>query len=165
MFWIVSWDYSKCLNRLGEVILMTIQNITCKCRSEKNKYEFSSKCLFVGKLDYRFFSYLVDFLLHVWLHVSEFFSGNIFLQYGFRNWSQAKAICVFRSNFSCIDGEPSDWRPGHEFNPRRGQQHSFVEIDHEIFSTDILSLPLIQEGQLSVSGERMCTILVNRLED
>ena len=35
----------------------------------------------------------------------------------------------------------------------------------EIFSTVILSLPLIQEGQLSVSGERMCTILVNRLED
>ena len=29
----------------------------------------------------------------------------------------------------------------------------------------ILSLLLIQEGQLSVSGERMCTILVNRLED
>ena len=49
--------------------------------------------------------------------------------------------------------------------PRRGRQHSFVEIDHEIFSTVILSLPLIQEGQLSVSGERMCTILVNRLED
>ena len=48
---------------------------------------------------------------------------------------------------------------------RRGRQHSFVEIDHEIFSTVILSLPLIQEGQLSVSGERMCTILVNRLED
>ena len=46
--------------------------------------------------------------------------------------------------------------------PRRGRQHSFVEIDHEIFSTVILSLPLIQEGQLSVSGERMCTILVNR---
>ena len=43
--------------------------------------------------------------------------------------------------------------------------HSFVEIDHEIFSTVILSLPLIQEGQLSVSGGRMCTILVNRLED
>ena len=44
-------------------------------------------------------------------------------------------------------------------------QHSFVEIDHEIFSTVILSLPLIQEGQLSVSDERVCTILVNRLED
>ena len=61
---------------------------------------------------------------------------------------------------------PSDWRPGSRgFNPRRGRQHSFVEIDHEIFSIVILSLPLIQEGQLSVSGERMCTILVNRLED
>ena len=61
---------------------------------------------------------------------------------------------------------PSDWRPGGRgFNPRRGRQHSFVESDHEIFSTVILSLPLIQEGQLSVSGERMCTILVNRLED
>ena len=61
---------------------------------------------------------------------------------------------------------PSDWRPGGRgFNPRRGRQHSFVEIDHEIFSTVILSLPLIQEGQLSVSGERMCTILVNHLQD
>ena len=61
---------------------------------------------------------------------------------------------------------PSDWRPGGRgVNPRRGWQHSFVEIDHEIFSMVILSLPLIQEGQLSVSGDRMCTILVNRLED
>ena len=51
---------------------------------------------------------------------------------------------------------PSDWRPGGRgFNPRRGRQHSFVEIDREMFSTVILSLPLIQEGQLSVSGERM----------
>ena len=49
--------------------------------------------------------------------------------------------------------------------PFRGRQHSFVEIDREVFSTVILSLPLIQEGQLSVSGERMCTKLVNRLED
>ena len=58
---------------------------------------------------------------------------------------------------------PSFWRAGGSgFNPRRGRQHSFVGIDHEIFSMVILSLPLIQEGQLSVSGERMCTILVNR---
>ena len=48
---------------------------------------------------------------------------------------------------------------------RQGRQHSFVENDHEIFSTVILSLPLIQEGQLSVSGKRMCTILVNHLEN
>ena len=61
---------------------------------------------------------------------------------------------------------PSDWRPGGRgFNPCRGRQHSFVEIDREIFSTVILSLLLIQEGQLSVSGKRICTILVNRLED
>ena len=39
---------------------------------------------------------------------------------------------------------PSDWRPGGRvFNPLRGRQHSFVEIDHEIFSMVILSLPLI----------------------
>ena len=49
--------------------------------------------------------------------------------------------------------------------PRRGRQHSFMEIDREVFSMVILSLLLIQEGQLSVSGERMCTILVNHLED
>ena len=36
-------------------------------------------------------------------------------------------------------------------------QHSSMEIDHRIFSKIILSLLLIQEGQLSVSGERMCT--------
>ena len=42
------------------------------------------------------------------------------------------------------------------------QQHSFVEFDHGIFSAVILSLPLIQlSGQLSVSGESMCTILIN----
>ena len=58
------------------------------------------------------------------------------------------------------------WRPGGRgFNPRRGRQHSFVEIDYEIFSSVILFLPLIQEGKLSVSGERMCIILVNCLED
>ena len=63
-------------------------------------------------------------------------------------------------------GCASDWRPGgHGFDSRRGRQHSFMEIDHEIFSTVNLSLVLIQEGQLSVSGERMCTILLNRLED
>ena len=55
---------------------------------------------------------------------------------------------------------PSDRRPGgHRFNPCPGRQHSFVENDHEIFSVVILSLMLIQEGQLSVSGKRICAIL------
>ena len=43
--------------------------------------------------------------------------------------------------------------------------HCFVEIDHEIFSSVILSLPLIQEEQLSISGKRLRTVLVNCLED
>ena len=63
-------------------------------------------------------------------------------------------------------GCASYWRPGgSRFDPRCGRLHSFMEIDHEIFSTVIFYLPLIPEGQLSVSGEIMCTILVNRLED
>ena len=34
---------------------------------------------------------------------------------------------------------------------------SFMEIDHEIISMVILPLPLIQEGQLSVTGRSMYT--------
>ena len=74
------------------------------------------------------------------------------------------------ANLNGSVGCASDWRPEDRgFRPPppppRGRQHSLVEIGHEIFSMVILSLPLIQERQLSVSGERMCTILVNRLED
>ena len=46
-----------------------------------------------------------------------------------------------------------------------GSATLFVEIDHEIFSTVILSLPLIQDGQLSASGKSMCALLVKRLAD
>ena len=35
--------------------------------------------------------------------------------------------------------------------------HTFIEIDHEIFSTVFLLLPLIQEGLMSVTNESMCT--------
>ena len=80
------------------------------------------------------------------------------------------AICI--KQHSLITYSRPRWlswtrRPtgGRGFNPRPDRQHSFVEIDHVIFSMVIFSLPLIQEGQLSVSGERMCTILVNRFED
>ena len=41
------------------------------------------------------------------------------------------------------------------FDPHQVRQHSFVEIDHEIFSTVILSLLLIKEEQLSVSGKNV----------
>ena len=89
-----------------------------------------------------------------------------------KNSIQSLYICIEQYHKTCLPASvaqldaPSDWRPGGRgFNPRRGRQHSFMEIDREIFSTVILSLPLIQEGQLSVSGEKMCIILVNRLED
>ena len=36
------------------------------------------------------------------------------------------------------------------------RRHSFVGTGHEIISKTILSLPLIQERQLSVTGEIMC---------
>ena len=48
----------------------------------------------------------------------------------------------------CADGrgfDPHVWK------------YSFVAVGHEIISTVILSLLMIQEGQLSVTGERMCT--------
>ena len=52
-----------------------------------------------------------------------------------------------------------------QVRPLPGRQHFFKKIDHEIFSRVILSLPLIQEGQLTVSGKRMCTVLVKHSED
>ena len=45
---------------------------------------------------------------------------------------------------------------GPEFNPH--VQHILSwRFDHENISMAILPLPLIQEEQLSVTGERMCT--------
>ena len=41
--------------------------------------------------------------------------------------------------------------------------HTFMEIDHEIFSTIFLLLPLIQEGRFSVPGESVHLVLVNSL--
>ena len=45
------------------------------------------------------------------------------------------------------------------------RHYSFMDIDHELFSMVILYLPLIQEEHLSVSGKRICTVLVKHLED
>ena len=44
---------------------------------------------------------------------------------------------------------------GRGFDPHV-KQHSFVVFGLEIISMAILSLPLIQEGQLSVTDKRMC---------
>ena len=52
---------------------------------------------------------------------------------------------------------PSDWRPGgRRFNPHRGRQHSFVEIDREIFSTVILPFRWFKKGS--------CQFLAKQLE-
>ena len=42
------------------------------------------------------------------------------------------------------------------------RQHSFMKIGHEIISTTILSLPLIQEGQLSLTGKE-CALSTGKL--
>ena len=55
------------------------------------------------------------------------------------------------------NGCASTWyADGRGFDPHI-RQHSFVEIGHEKVSTAILSLPLIQEGQFSVTGKMVCT--------
>ena len=89
------------------------------------------------------------------------------------SWRNKKNICTARLKSTLWFGQPwllswmhirlVIWRL--RVRPLPGLQHSFVETDHEIFSTVVLSLSLIQERQLSVSGKRMCTVLVKCLED
>ena len=75
-------------------------------------------------------------------------------------------ICAFKHMWASVAqlDAPFDLRPG-------GRGFNFAEVGNILSLrlipkyTVILSLPLVQEGRLSVSGERMCTILVNRLED
>ena len=81
-------------------------------------------------------------------------SAEFFTQHA--KWQDIYSIYIYTwAGLGGSVGCASDWRLGGcGFDPRQGWQYSFVEIDHEIFSTVILSLPLIQEGQLSVSGEK-----------
>ena len=54
------------------------------------------------------------------------------------------------------DARPPGMRPVADSTLTSGT-HYWEEISHEKVSTTIISLSLIQEGQLSVTGERMCT--------
>ena len=54
------------------------------------------------------------------------------------------------------DARPPGMRPVTDSTLTSGT-HSWEEIGHENISTTIISLPLIQEEQLSVTRERMCT--------
>ena len=67
------------------------------------------------------------------------------------------SISSFLSRACISVGCASNWYSGGcRFNPPVWQL-SVMEIGHEIISTAVLSLPLIQVGQLSVTDERMCT--------
>ena len=59
-----------------------------------------------------------------------------------------------RYSIGCASAWYADDR---EFDPHV-RKYSFVEIEHKIISTAILSLPLIQEGQLSVTGKEFAQI-------
>ena len=71
----------------------------------------------------------------------------------------------FRKRDGCGSsvGSASAWYAGGRgFDPHI-RQHSFLEFGHEIISTAILFLPLIQEGQLSVSVERIHALSTDKL--
>ena len=64
-----------------------------------------------------------------------------------------------------LDARPTGDQEVAGSTPARSATFFRGNFDHELFSMVIPSLPLIQEGQLSVFGEIMFTILVDRLED
>ena len=66
----------------------------------------------------------------------------------------AKGICDPLGNCSSF---LLAWSGGRGLDSHQVRPDSSMEIRYEIFSTVILSLLLIEEGQLSVSGERICT--------
>ena len=69
------------------------------------------------------------------------------------------AVCNVDQACLCsrVGSAPDCGSRGHEFKPELSHT-TFAKIDHEIISTAILSLPLIQEGQLSVTGKSMCAL-------
>ena len=66
----------------------------------------------------------------------------------------SKCKVEFAGRGSSVGCASAWYADGCRFDPHV-RQHSFMEISHEIISTAVLNL--IQEGQLSVTGERMCT--------
>ena len=67
---------------------------------------------------------------------------------------------------SGLVGCASNWKSGgREFNPRQILQHSFMEIDCEIFLGSCSPFRWFKKGSCQFLAKRMCTILVNYLED
>ena len=69
----------------------------------------------------------------------------------------AKQLQNFIARHSSSVGCTSAWYVDDSGFDPLVQQHSFIEIGHEIISMAMLSLPLIQVGQLSVTSESMGT--------
>ena len=76
-------------------------------------------------------------------------SGLLFCHYFFSTEVLAGPGSLIR----CV----SNWYSGGRGFDPPVRKHSVVDIGHETISVAILSLPLIQVGQLSVTFERMCT--------
>ena len=80
------------------------------------------------------------------------------MEYSNTHYTVGSATTCYVAEPGSSVGSVSAWHAdGRGFDPRLRQQ-SFMEAGHEIISTAILSLVLIQVGQLSVTGERMCTL-------
>ena len=115
----------------------------------KNYFMMSQIFYWYHQMDfifYKFSGWRCDICItnaNLWYHKSIM----IFIS---RNW--LFSICDIARSGVCSLGMPS----GPEFDPHVWHILSW-RLGHENISTAILPLPLIQEEQLSVTGERMCT--------
>ena len=66
-------------------------------------------------------------------------------------------LCFAPAGLHSTVRSASDWRSWHREFESQPCHITFVEIAHKIISAAILPLPLIQEGQLSVTGENIYT--------
>ena len=75
-----------------------------------------------------------------------------------------KSVALIHGLGSSVGCVPDWWSGGRRLEALV-RQHSFIEIDHDIFSMVIISLPLIQEGKLSsYLRKNVHWVLVNRLD-
>ena len=86
--------------------------------------------------------------------------GSRILQFSVLNWIFVAPPSVLNESQhgSLIKCVCTWYADGRMFDPHTWK-HSFMESGHETISMAILSLLLIQEGQLSVTNDRMCTKL------
>ena len=105
---------------------------------------------------------IMSFLCHYLITIIQILMSHLSIrQFSTKNFFSQKYIFFYFSTKICC-GYALEVQQCH---PRLTCIPLQFRKDHEIFSAVILSLLLIQEGQLSVSGKRMCTVLVNGLED